>query len=138
LDSAIDDQILLLDTSLISVWVYPRRQMIHHHMKQFCFGDDFRAALLKGVEAMEQHQATKWLSDDRANGAIVPEDAAWAVEHWFPRARAAGWKHWAVVQPLKIIGQINMERFSKDYGRQGVNARLFSDPDAAMRWLDAQ
>jgi len=47
-------------------------------------------------------------------------------------------QHWAVVQPLKIIGQINMERFSKDYGRQGVNARLFSDPDAAMRWLDAQ
>jgi hypothetical protein len=112
--------------------------MIHHRMKTYCHGEDFRDALVKGVEAMERHQAIKWLSDDRANGALVPEDTAWSIQHWFPRAKAAGWKHWSVIQPAKIIGQINMERALKDLAGQGINARMFGDPDEAMQWLDAQ
>jgi len=131
------NKLLVVDNALISVWVYPERRMIHHFMKAYCHGDDFREALSKGLEAMVQHKATKWLSDDRANGAIVPEDAAWSTSTWFPRAKAAGWKHWALVQPLKIIGQLNMTRALKDFSDQGINARVFSDPDEAMRWLDA-
>ena len=129
-------QILVFESPLISVWAYPERKMIHHQMKGYCAGKDLQDALIKGVEAMELHHATKWLSDDRQNGALPPDGAAWAANVWFPRTKAAGWKHWAVVQPVKILGQLNMERFVKRYAELGIDARMFSDPDEAMTWLD--
>lgn len=131
------NKVSIVENDLIAVWVYPDRKMIHHMMKAYCFGPEFREALTRGLEAMELYRATKWLSDDRANGALPPEDGAWAGQEWSPRALAAGWKHWAVVQPAKIIGQINMERFVKDSAARGLNARMFGDPEEAMRWLDA-
>jgi hypothetical protein len=130
------NRVSIVDNALISVWAYPERRIIHHMMKAYCFGADLREGLLRGVEAMERYRATKWLSDDRANGALLPDDEVWGVEVWFPRARAAGWEHWAIVQPGKVIGQINMERFVKRYAELGVNARMFSDPDEAFAWLD--
>jgi hypothetical protein len=133
----VNDKISILDNDMISLWVYPRRKMIHHLIKTHCHGDKFREALTRGTEALVQHSATKWLSDDRANGAVLAEDSTWAETIWFPQTKAAGWKHWSVVQPIKIIGQMNMSRFVKDYAQQGINARMFSDPDAAFKWLDA-
>src|SRR5689334_5336050 len=123
------NKILLVDNTLISVWIYPERKMIHHIMKGYCFGDHFREALTKGLEAMKLYKATKWLSDDRANGALPPEDLAWSSQVWFHQTMAAGWKHWAVVQPAKIIGQSSVSRFVKMYAEQGLNARMFADPD---------
>jgi hypothetical protein len=130
-------KISIVDTSLIAVWAYPEQRMIHHQMKAFCFGTELREALSKGVEAMQRYQATKWLSDDRANGALTPDDSAWGTTVWFPLAKAAGWQHWALVQPAKILGQTNMSRLVKLYADQGINARMFADPDEAMRWLAA-
>jgi hypothetical protein len=68
---------------------------------------------------------------------VLVEDATWAQSVWFPRTKTAGWRHWSVVQPAKIIGRMNMARFVKDCARQGINARMFGDPDAAFEWLDA-
>lgn len=130
-------KVSIVDSDVISLWVYPGRQIIHHQMKTYCHGDKFRDALTKGTEAMERHKATKWLSDDRANGALPAEDADWAEKTWFPRTKTAGWRHWSVVQPEKLIGQINMSRFIKKYAQFGINARMFSDPDEAFKWLDA-
>lgn len=129
-------KISIVDSDAISLWVYPGRQIIHHQMKAYCYGDKFREALTRGTEAMERHKATKWLSDDRANGALPVEDTDWAEKTWFPRTKAAGWRHWSVVQPEKVIGQINMARFVKKYAQLGINARMFSDPDEAFQWLD--
>jgi hypothetical protein len=131
-------RIALVDNKLVAVWVYPERGIVHHAMKAFCHGADFREALSQGAEAMLQHRATKWLSDDRLNGALPEEDERWATHHWFPRVREAGWKHWAIVQPQKLIGQMNMERFRKMYEDLGINARMFSDAEEAFVWLDRQ
>jgi len=129
------DEIQIVDNTLISVWVYPQQRIVHHRMKMFCFGDELRQALMAGVEAMEQHGANKWLSDDRINGALVPDDVAWLDANWRPRVIAAGWKHWAIVQPAKLLGQSTLQRVVQTYVPEGVNARMFGDPDAAMRWL---
>jgi hypothetical protein len=134
----VSDKISIVDNDMIAVWVYPTRNIIHHQMKAYCYGDRFYRALTKGVEAMELHHATKWLSDNRLGGALPTEDAEWTEKNWFPRAKAAGWRHWAVVQPEKIIGQLNMSRFIKKYSQQGINARMFSDLDEALLWLDAE
>jgi hypothetical protein len=132
------NRLLVHDNDLITVWVYPDRKMLHHHMKSFCYGEALKEALIKGAEALEHYRATKWLSDNRANGAMVPEDAEWTNKVWFPRTRAAGWKHWSIVQPQKILGQMNIARVVKLYAEQGLNARMFDDPAEAETWLDEQ
>lgn len=105
-------------------------------MNTFCFGVHFQEALMKGLAAMKQHKATKWLSDNQNNGALPREDEEWADTVWVPAALAAGWKHWALVQPAKVIGLINSKRFVKKMSEIGLNAHLFSDPDEAMKWLE--
>jgi hypothetical protein len=131
------NKVLIVEKPIVVVWVYPELRLIHHVMKAFCHGVEWRDVLMKCVDTMKSYKATKWLSDDRANGAVMREDQEWADREWFPKVRAAGWKHWAIVQPEKVIGQINMGRLTQKYLELGINARMFSDPDEAMTWIVA-
>jgi hypothetical protein len=137
-EGGVKNKISIVDNDVISLWVYPDRQMIHHQMKTYCYGDKFREALTRGTDAMNQYKATKWLSDDRGNGALLPEDTDWAEKVWFPRTKAIGWQHWSVVKPEKVIGQINLSRFVKKFAQLGINARIFSDLGEAFTWIDAE
>lgn len=132
------NKLLVLDNALITVWVYPERKMLHHVMKAYCYGSDFREALTKGTEAMRLHKATKWFSDDRASGPLTKDDEEWAYKVWFPQTVVAGWKHWGILPPEKVIAQIKYARATRSWAELGINASVFSDPDAAMKWLDAQ
>jgi hypothetical protein len=132
----VHDKISIIDNEVISLWVSPSRRMIHHVMKAYCHGDKFRETLTRGADALERYRAIKWLSDDRANGALPTEDTDWAEQTWFPKVKAAGWKYWAVVQPTKVIGQLNLARLVKRYAELGINAQIFSEPDEAIKWLD--
>jgi hypothetical protein len=130
---------VILDNELITVWYYPERKLIHHKMKATCHGQDFRDALTRGAEAMEQYKGIKWLSDDRLNGNALPtDDETWATTIWFPRIKAAGWRYWAIVAPEAVIGQVNMSKFMLMYAELGISARMFSDPDLAFTWIDGQ
>jgi hypothetical protein len=126
----------ILENDFISIWVVPERKLVHSVMNTYVFGDAYRNALTTISEAMESHQLTKWLADLQAQSAVPPDDLEWTSTHWRPRMMAAGWRHWAIVQPTKIIGQVRMERVSKLWAEQGLNARTFVDPDEALRWID--
>jgi len=128
----------IIDNEHATLWYHPETKIVHHQYHQPISGDPFREILTKGAEAFEEHGAIKWLSDDRANSAIPPEDAHWAENVWAPRVMAAGWKYWAVVMPAKIIGMMNMQRFIKVNSERGIIAQVFSDPDEALQWLETQ
>jgi hypothetical protein len=131
------NKILIADTPLISIWVYPDRRIVHHEMKGFCYGQPFRDAQLKTAEAMERYRLTKFLTDNRAGGAVTAEDTEWAGKVWLPRAMAAGWKHWALVPPVNVIGQLHFKRIMLGALTDlGINAEVFSDPESALKWLD--
>ena len=132
------NKISVYEHERMSVWCYPERKLIHHQMHKPCAGQPFRDALLAGLKAMTEHKATRWLSDDRQHTALAPEDEDWAQDVWFPQARAAGWKHWAVIRPMSAVGNLSSARFRKWYAEHGINARLFTDVDEAHRWLDEQ
>ena len=125
----------VVDNAHITLWVDPQRKLIHHQMHRACYGEVFRAALSAGVQAMQGAGATKWLSDDRLNGALSPEDEEWAKSVWFPATLKAGWKHWALVAPASVVGQMNMRRFTQTYAALGVTVRVFTDPGPAEEWL---
>lgn len=130
-------QVIIEDGDAVLIY-HPKPKIVHHELRGVVQGARFRALLEKGVELFKQHGACKWLSDDRGNGPLTPEDADWAANVWSPQVIAAGWKYWAVVMPKKMIGQMDMTGWIKRYAEKGVTVSAFTDPDAALRWLSVR
>jgi hypothetical protein len=128
----------ILDDDYVSMWYHPEPRILHHQFHKYVWGETFREALNRGVSLFIEHGASKWLSDDRANAALSQADTDWAMNDWFPRVLKAGWKYWGIVLPENVIGQINMKRFIAAYSARGVTTQVFSDPVAAMSWLEKQ
>jgi hypothetical protein len=105
-------------------------------MHRYCHGEQFRSALTEGFKAMVKYRTKKWLSDDRLNGPLPVDDEEWATKTWFPQVQAAGWKYWAMVQPHKVVGQMNVARFVKMYSDLGITAQIFTEVEPAFEWLD--
>ena len=127
--------IVILEDPSYSLRFHPQDKIVHHELRAYVHGAAFRNILDKGLDAFKKFGANKWLSDDRGNNALTEEDAQWAQNDWAPRVIAAGWKFWAVVMPEKVMGQINMKRWIKEYSDRGVTVRAFIDPDEAYVWL---
>lgn len=126
---------ILWQSPKITVWHHPDARLVHHEIHQYCYGDAFRDALTAGAEALALHRADRWLSDDRRNGPVSPEDDAWINSTWFPRATAAGWRYWALVPPTAMVGQMNVARTAKLFEQHGLVVRTFTTPELAMVWL---
>jgi hypothetical protein len=129
---------VLIESEAVRLRYHSDKKIVHHELRRFVHGEEFRQVLEKGLEVFRKHGACKWLSDDRGNGPLKPADAEWALHDWAPRVMAAGWKFWAVVMPEKVVGQMNMRRWIQTYADQGITARAFSDPGEALRWLESQ
>jgi len=128
----------ILQDEYATLLYHPDTKIVHHQFHKFVHDETFRAPLIKGMELMKKHGVAKWLSDDRGNAALGAADTEWAQTVWFPGVKAAGWKHWAVVMPEKVVGQLNMKQWVTQYQALGINSQVFSDPAAAMTWLVAQ
>jgi hypothetical protein len=131
-------KITILDNECATLWFYPESKIVHHEIKKFIFGQQLRELFNQGYETLKKNNAQKWLSDDRNNGPLNDEDSAWCQNDWFPRVVAAGWKFWAIVMPKKVIGVMNMRKFTEDYAKAGVIVNVFSDPEEALKWLKSQ
>ncbi len=127
----------LIKNDFVTMVFHEESGIVHHEIHKYVYGEPLRALLTTGTDALEKHRATKWLSDDRKNNALSKEDTEWAMHEWSPRTIAAGWKHWAVVLPEKILGQMNMQRFIDAYAEHGVTVRIFTDPVEARAWLES-
>lgn len=127
--------VTLWDTPKIVVVHHVEQRIIHHEIRQYCYGAAFRDALTAGVEAMEQHRADRWLSDDRNNGPVAPEDDEWINAVWFPRAVAAGWRWWALIPPVGMVGQMNVARTAKLFAQHGITVETFASKESAWSWL---
>jgi hypothetical protein len=128
----------IIDNEYASLWYYPETKIIHHQIKKYVFGKQLQELLSRGTEELRKNRAQKWLSDDRNNNALTPADADWANHVWFPATVKAGWKYWALVQPQKITGQLNMRKQTNFTAAGGIVVQVFDDPDEALRWLSAQ
>ena len=129
---------VITDTEFATLWLHADTNVIHHQFKKYIHGPPFREVLEAGLVLMVNQHCTKWLSDDSNNGAITPEDEKWSQNDWFPRMMKAGWKHWAVLPPTKVVGQMNIKRFADTYRKLGLNARIFTNETEALTWLVGQ
>lgn len=132
------NKIVIADNEQITVWYYPDKKIIHHKMHKYTHHENFREALMAGAEAMEKYKACKWLSDDRNNPVLNPEDQEWGIKVWQPKVLKAGWKYWAIVTPERIVAKLRMQKLAEMYSNLGVTVQLFTDLDEAMKWLESQ
>jgi hypothetical protein len=128
----------IINNDKATLWYHPKTKIVHHQLHSFIYGPQLREVLEKGLELFRENQAVKWLSDDRGNGALDAEDSEWATTIWSPQMIACGWKFWAIVLPLKVIGQMNMRGWISMYAEQGVIVESFTDPALALTWLEEQ
>jgi hypothetical protein len=96
--------------------------------------DDQDAALYLYPEIGAVHSLIKrYLEGD----AFRPEDLAWAGESWQGRLRAAGWKHWAMILPDKVVGRVVAKKVAVRFIDAGLDVRTFEDEASALEWLAA-
>ena len=129
---------VIFDNEFATLWYYPEAGIVHHQIKKFLTAPPLKAMLSKGTEVLKAKHATKWLSDDRNNGALPPEIIPWIKNEWEPQTVHAGWKFWAQVLPVSVIAQMNAKRFQESAGQAGVVKKQFADPVEALRWLESQ
>jgi len=129
---------LIMENDSAVLWYHPESKIVHHQIKKYVYGKELQELLLKGTELLKEKGAIKWLSDDRNSNAIRKADAEWGASVWFPLTVQYGWKYWAIVQPEKLIGQLDMKRRIEQYAEKGITAKMFSDLDEALEWLEAQ
>ena len=67
--------------------------------------------MLRGTDLLKEKGATKWLSDARNSNAITRADLEWGDDVWLPKAVEYGWKYWAIVEPERFIGQMEIKRY---------------------------
>lgn len=127
----------IIDNDRVTLWYHPETGVVHHQFKKPVRGRDFREVLNAGLEIMEEHGATRWLSDDRNNSALTPEDSTWAEDVWSEAAVKIGWRYWAIVLPEYVVGKMDMAQYIARGRGKGVNVRVFSDPAEALEWLSS-
>lgn len=131
------ESIVISDSAFATMVYYPEKKTIHHTFHQHMEGEPFRTFLNAGTAAMKQYGATKWLSDDRKNTLVTPEDFKWANEDWVARTMEAGWKYWAIIVPNEVEGRASMKEAIESFFEMGVRINLFSSVEKAMEWLDS-
>jgi hypothetical protein len=129
---------LVLDTEKASVWIYEKEKIVHHKLKKFIFGDDFKQVLTTGADLFIEYGCKKWLSDDGDNSALRQEDLDWGIINWKQRMIPAGWKYWAIVMPVSTIGKMNMRPLIENYKKSGVTVEIFESPEEGFEWLVSQ
>ncbi len=128
-------EITIIHNEYATLLYHPDTKIVHHTFHKPIGGDKFRDVLNMGAKTLQEHQAAKWLSDDRENTALSPEDTEWSKTNWFPRSINAGWKYWALVVPQDNLARMNLKEFVDSYYEQGLRIMVFSEPQEAMEWL---
>ena len=129
--------VTIIDDEKRSLFYHPESKIVHHKIKDRLVGNEFKDLLSRGADCVEQHHATKWLSDDRDNTIVAPEDGEWGEKEWAPRVIKAGFKYWAIVVPANAVGSLQMRRFADEYRARGVTVQAFSNLEDALTWLES-
>lgn len=128
----------ILDDEYVTLWYHPDEKVIHHKIHKFLVPGVFEKLLGRGAELMETHGAVKWLSDDRNNVVVSPEDLKWSDTTWAPRVLKAGFKYWAIVVPSQAVAELQMKALREKRRKQGVLVEMFETVEEAMAWLESR
>ncbi len=129
--------ITVFDDEHMTVEYLADKKIVYHTIHKPVGGQVFRDALMAGTAALKQYGACKWLSDDRKNGPLSPDDIEWGLHNWNIPTIKAGWKYWAVVVPEELIAAGSLTPTMEGLYALGLRMLAFSKLDEAIEWLDS-
>ena len=129
---------IIVENENMTVECHTDKGIIHHTIHKPTNGQIFRDALEAGEVYFKDHGLSKWLSDDRKNSAILPEDVDWNLNIWSPRMIEAGWKYWALVVPKELAAAGVLTDVVQDNYALGLRTMVFTNVEEAIDWLDQQ
>lgn len=88
-----------------------------------------------GVRLLLQHRGSRWVSDNSLLKPYPPESIDWINNNWFPRVKAAGWKYWAIVEPVSVVGAMSMRNFKDHYAQQGIELHVVRSVEEGLDWI---
>jgi hypothetical protein len=124
-----------LDEPWVSIRWDAAHHCVHTEWKAFANSAEFRAALMRALEAIKDRRATHYISDTRKVKVVVPQDQAWANEVWEPLLVKAGVKRFALVTAASGLGKLTVEDVIKMVDNRGLLMRGFGSLDEAWEWL---
>jgi hypothetical protein len=108
---------------------------VHSVWKGFANSAEFKAALMKGLQAVRERHATGYVSDTRKIRVIVHEDQKWANETVIPAMAAAGLRRLAMVTADSGLGKITVEEIVQMVDNRPLLMRSFSAVGPALKWI---
>lgn len=129
-------EVVIVDNEFITVKYLADKGIIYHTVHKPVPDQQLKDALNAGTEALAKYKACKWLSDDRRNGPVSPEIAAWGRDDWNPRTIAVGWKYWANIVPEQVASAGTLTPIIEALFGLGLRMMVFTDLEEALQWLD--
>lgn len=99
----------------------------------FIKGKELQKIFTSGLEVFAKNGGQTWISDNRKLRAYTEEDISWINTVWLPKMLDAGWKYWALIEPVSNIGKSFMRHF-QFYIDKGIEVKAFTDREDAERW----
>jgi hypothetical protein len=131
-----DDQIYL-DEPYLSIRWRAIPKLLYAEWKGFANSKEFRAALMTGVRAMQEHHVIGYVSDARKAKIIGTEDEQWARDVWLPQAVAAGLRRMAIVTAPTGMAKVEYDDAVADMSSQKFSMRTFGSVSQAMVWAQS-
>jgi hypothetical protein len=116
------------------MWWDGATSCVRSEWKGFANSAEFRAGVMKGLEAIRERHATAYVSDTRAVKVIVQDDQRWARDVVAPLMAAAGLKRMAAVVANGGLGKVTVEEVLRMVTIEGMLVRSFHSMPEAMRW----
>jgi hypothetical protein len=110
--------------------------VVHIEAQGWADTAESRAILDSAIDAMTDHQGSRWLVDGRDMHAIKPSHQEWITENLLPRALAAGLRVAAIVIPRDAEAMMNIDDMAK-VADDEIDVRYFSTVEKAREWLAA-
>jgi hypothetical protein len=126
---------LYLDLPWVSIRWDDVHSCVHTEWKAFANSVEFRAALMRALDAIRDKRAVAYLSDTRKVKVVVKEDQAWANDVWIPLLVDAGVKRFALVTAASGLGKLTVEDVIHMVDNRGLLMRGFDTVDKARVWL---
>jgi hypothetical protein len=130
------DPNVYLDTPRIRVSWDPHLRCIRLEYREWHTTQELDIGMEAFLRALEEHAATRCLSDSRFRRVIQPDAQRVLTERWIPQAAAQGLRRLAIVLPQSQLTRTTLEPVVTVY-RAYVEVATFGSVETAEAWLAA-
>jgi hypothetical protein len=113
-------------------------QYVTMRFKTHIKGDEYRSALIQGIDCLMNKKYNKWLAASTSLIVINSEDQRWLLNEWIPASIKAGLQYFAAVLPLSTSGRNVIENMGNNVSNEFFTCTSFEDEQSALHWLKEQ